>query len=96
MINVKGIDRAILLAELYNGTQPLGMGVLRDIGSMSADLARELLGGREIDVDYFCGRPIKVTIRNDEFDPRLYDRDAGEGAAQRAVNRALEKMTDPG
>ena len=35
---------------------------------------------------YLHGRVLKVDLSRDEFDERLYDRDCGEGAAQRAVD----------
>ena len=36
--------------------------------------------------DYLHGRVLKVDLSGDEFDERLYDRDCGKGAAQRAVD----------
>lgn len=36
--------------------------------------------------DYLYGRVMKVNITHDEFDPWLYDRDNGNGAAQRAID----------
>lgn len=35
--------------------------------------------------DYIEGLPIKVDLSGDSFNPRLYDRDNGEGAAERAI-----------
>lgn len=35
--------------------------------------------------DYLQGRVMKVDLAGDELDPRLYDRDNGEGAARRAI-----------
>lgn len=35
--------------------------------------------------DYLHGRVIKVKIEGDQLNPRLYDRDNGEGAAQHAI-----------
>ena len=36
--------------------------------------------------DYLYGRVLKVWIKGDELDSRLYNRDNGEGAAERAIN----------
>ena len=36
-------------------------------------------------IDYFGGKAIKMDLSGDEVDPRLYDRDAGEGAFARVV-----------
>ncbi len=42
-INIKGIDKAALLAGLYNGSRPMGMGFLRSkSGEISIEEAREL------------------------------------------------------
>jgi hypothetical protein len=42
-IDIKGIDKAELLAALHNGTRPLGMGFLHARGPMTADDARPYL-----------------------------------------------------
>jgi hypothetical protein len=36
--------------------------------------------------DYLAGRVMKVNIEGDEFNPSLYDRDNGEGAAAKAID----------
>lgn len=43
-------------------------------------------GTDSIYFDYLNGKVMKVDLGQDEFDPRLYDRDNGEGAAQRAID----------
>jgi hypothetical protein len=79
-IDVSGIDRAELLAALYNGTQPMGpFGPVNDIGEMSVDKAQEVLDkmNGEFQFDWLFGRPIKVWIEGDQLHrPDLYDRDA--------------------
>jgi hypothetical protein len=40
---------------------------------------------RQTDFDYLKGRVMKVNLSGDEFDPWLYDRDNGQGAAERAI-----------
>ena len=44
--------------------------------------------------DYLQGRVMKVRIQGDELDPRLYDRDNGEGAAEQAI-WVLRQTGDP-
>lgn len=39
--------------------------------------------------DYVNGRPLKVDLSGDEFDPYLYDRDNGEGVADKAMIGAM-------
>lgn len=54
-------------------------------GTVTEDRCRELLE-KNTAYDYLYGRVMKVDLAGDEFDERLYDRDCGEGAAQRAVD----------
>ena len=102
-VNIKGLDKAAVLAALHNGTRALGMGAFHDRGRMSVDDARRFIDAGKNDIghprtmgegalrfDYVQGRPIKVDISGDDFDPRLYDRDAGEGAAERAIAPLLK------
>ena len=85
MIDIKGLDKAKVLVALHRGTRPLGLGVLsdREVTEAEADAVRAI--GDDGYVDYFAGRPIKVDFRGDEIDPRMYDRDAGSGAAERVI-----------
>lgn len=89
-INITGIDRADLIAALYNGTKALGLGVLYDQpGGMTSDDVKGLIGDMldgDLDFDYFKGRPLKVRIVGDEIlGVWLYDRDAGEGQCAKIV-----------
>ncbi len=83
-INLKGLDKAVILAGLYNNSKVQGMGFLQQIpGKMTVDEARELLK-KHTYFDYLYGKVMKVELSGDDFDPWLYDRDNGEGAALRA------------
>ncbi len=91
-INIKGIDKAELLAALHNGTHALGMGVLHDIGrDMTRDEAADILESfgdtNTYRFDYVMGRPLKVRFKDDELhNACLYDRDSSPGACQRVVD----------
>ena len=54
-------------------------------GTVTVESCAELLE-KYTQFDYLHGRVLKVDLSGDEFDERLYDRDCGEGAAQRAVD----------
>lgn len=89
-INLKGMDKAAVLAALYNAAKPQGMGFLHyDPEPMSVDEARELLDGGNLDFDYLKGRVMKVDLSGDILDPQWYDRDNGGGAAQGAIESLL-------
>lgn len=93
-IDIKGIDKAELLAALYNGARPQGMGFLQARpGDMTVDEARTLLDrvlrNGEGWFDYVLGRPIKVGFKGDMLlRADLYDRDApgGAGSVQSIVD----------
>ena len=84
-LDIKGIDKAELLAALHNGTPAIGMGRMHDIGRMSVEQAQRYVDNGELRFDYLCGRPLKCNISGDTMRFGLYDRDAGPGAAERIV-----------
>lgn len=87
MVDISNIDKAKVLAALYNATHPQGLGLLHyDPTPMSETEARELLKS-QTHFDYLKGRVMKVDLSGSEFDPRLYDRDNYDGAAQDAINK---------
>lgn len=96
MIDITGLPKAEVLAALHNATKAIGMGMMHDIGrDMTIEEAQACIdtGAGETTArvgqyrfDYVNGRPLKVDITGDAFDPTWFDRDAGQGAAQRAID----------
>lgn len=85
-INIAGMDKATILAALYNNAGPQGRGYLvAQQGDMTIEQARALLE-RGTSFDYIQGRVLKVRLSGDTFDPWLYDRDNGEGKAARVID----------
>ena len=86
MISIVGLDKAEVLAALYNAAVPLGLGFLHyDKRPMTAQEAKALLNSGTY-FDYLKGRPLKVDLRDDsEFDEWLYDRDQGLGKAAKVI-----------
>ncbi|WP_346961371.1 hypothetical protein [Clostridium sp.] len=87
MINIEGLKKAEVLKELYNNSKPLGMGFLQfEEEEMTTKEAEELLKQTTY-FDYLKGRVMKVDLSSDiEFEEWLYDRDNGQGSAQRIIN----------
>ncbi|WP_070414707.1 hypothetical protein [Pseudomonas lundensis] len=85
-MNIQGLDKAEVLAALFNGSQQLGMGFCdpRGDSAMTVETAREIVAVRT-DFDYLYGRVMKIGIGGDEVRTDLYDRDNGQGAAERAI-----------
>lgn len=93
-ISLEGLKKAEVLAALYNAARPQGMGFLHyDPAPMTADEAQAILDRGITYFDYVKGRVMKVDLKGNFFDPWLFDRDNGEGAAQAAID-SLRKTGD--
>tara|TARA_Y100000310_G_scaffold339975_1_gene434332 strand:- start:566 stop:850 length:285 start_codon:yes stop_codon:yes gene_type:complete len=90
-MDISGLDKAAVLAALCNGGKTQGRGFLSGgFGQdMTREQAQELLDSGQTYFDYVNGRVMKVDLSTDELDTRLYDRDNGHGAAERAIEEAL-------
>lgn len=88
MVSIKGLNKADVLAVLYNASKPQGMGFMQyDAKPMTREEARKILDSGQTYFDYLKGRVMKVDLsKDDEFNPWGFDRDNGQGAAERAVN----------
>ena len=93
MINIKGLDKAQLLVELYNHSHQQGMGMLQPARNLTVEDAKKLLE-QTTSFDYLYGKVMKVDLSGDEFEEWLYDRDNGQGMAKKIVDdmrKELEK-----
>ncbi|MDP3900712.1 MAG: hypothetical protein Q8Q23_06595 [bacterium] len=84
-IALAGLNKADVLAALYNASKPQGMGFMHyDPKTMTREEAESLL--KQITYfDYLKGRVMKVNLEGDELDTCGYDRDNGQGAAEQAI-----------
>jgi hypothetical protein len=95
-VNIAGLDRAEIIAALYNASQPLGMGFLHydptDMTRAEAQSYLDRMGDRPY-FDYLKGRVMKVGFDagSDEMRVDLYDRDNGAGAAARVIDGLRRK-----
>ena len=92
-IDISGLNKAHVLAALFNGSKQQGMGFLDESGAVAMTIkdAGKILTERaeltpSLYFDYVRGRVMKVDLTSDELRPALYDRDNGEGAAARVIN----------
>jgi len=87
MIDLTGKNKAEVLAKLYNASKIQGMGFFQATPEdMSTEEAQLILDTSDTYFDYLRGRVMKVDLKGDEFNPALYDRDNGLGAAEAAIN----------
>lgn len=86
MININGLNKAEVLAKLYNNSRVQGLGFLQAKNEeMSIEEATSILQ-KQTDFDYLFGKVMKINLSSDEsFNERLYDRDNGTGAAERVI-----------
>jgi hypothetical protein len=85
-IDISKMDKASVLAALYNNAKPQGMGFMHFTPEdMLIREAQILLDSGQTYFDYVGGRVMKVDLSGDEFSPGLYDRDNGEGAASKVL-----------
>ncbi len=89
-VDISKKDKARVLQALYNHARPVGMGYLHYVpGDMDIEVARELIRHCQEDgyfyFDYLQGRLMKISLDGDFIETALYDRDNGEGTAERAI-----------
>ena len=86
-ISIKGLNKGEVLAGLYNNSKVQGMGFLQAIpGEMTTDQAQAIIDQGITDFDYLHGKVMKVDLSEDEFSPWGYDRDNGQGSAQKVID----------
>lgn len=91
-IDISKLDKAAVLAALYNASRPIGMGFLHSTPEgMTRDEAAELLKENEENgyFDYLRGRVMKIDLGGNTLRTGLYDRDNGVGAAAAALEFLL-------
>lgn len=104
LIDITGIDKAELLAGLFNASQQIGMGFLDERGKDDItprqakriiDDRLETFGFKAYYFDYLHGRFLKVGIGGDSFNPAAFNRVNGERAAEFVVQglRLTKKST---
>ena len=84
-ISLEGLNKAEVLAALYNASKPQGMGFLQYTPTPMTTEEADVLLESHTYFDYLNGRVMKIDLSDDELDPWLYDRDNGPGAAGRAI-----------
>lgn len=93
-MDITGINKAELLAALYNGSRQQGLGYLQERGAtgMTVEEAKqELDANPRAYFDYLHGRVMKVDLSDDELRVAAYDRDNGQGAAAAIVESLRAK-----
>ena len=87
VVDISNKDKAEVLAALYNNSHPHGMGFLHyNPEPMTVEKAKGLLKQTTY-FDYLAGRVMKIDLGSDEVRTWQYNRNNGEGAAERAISQ---------
>lgn len=85
-MNISHLDKAVVLAALYNQAHVQGLGILHaKPGDMSIEEARALLADQTY-FDYLHGRVMKIDLSEDDLSTTLYNRDNGPNAAESIIS----------
>ena len=84
-VSIKGLDKAVVFAALYNRAKAQGMGFTQyDPEPMTAEQAQENIGQFGY-FDYVLGRVMKIDLSGDDVSTGGYNRDNGQGAVEEII-----------
>lgn len=87
VVDISNKDKAEVLAALYNNSHPHGMGFIQyNPEPMTIEQAREILKQTTY-FDYLAGRVMKISLESNTVHTWGYNRDNGNGAAERAISQ---------
>jgi len=85
-MDISHLNKADVLAALYNHSRPQGMGFLHYTPEdMTTEQAQKLLDDGHTYFDYLQGRVMKIDLRGDDLRTVLYNRDNGPNAAEKVI-----------
>jgi len=87
VVDISNKDKAEVLAALYNNSHPHGMGFIQyNPEPMTIEQAREILKQTTY-FDYLAGRVMKINLGSNTVHTWGYNRNNGNGAAERAISQ---------
>jgi len=89
-MDISKLNKAQVLAALYNKAKPQGLGELHYTPeNMTQDEAQKLLDKGQTYFDYHNGRVMKIDLSENDLRTDLYNRDNGNNAAEDIINLLL-------
>ena len=96
IIDISGLNKKEVLRALFRAAKPLGLGLLyyNPNDDISDEQAAKIMSGKGY-IDYLAGRLMKINLTESTtmLDVYLFNRDNGEGAAQRAIAEIVRKAS---
>jgi hypothetical protein len=92
-MNIKGLNKAEVLVELFNKAKPLGLLAFRPY-TMTLEEAKAFLSVTSY-FDYLKGRVLMISLHKEEVDTRLYNRNNGKNAAENAIAQLVTSCKLP-
>lgn len=94
-MNIAGLNKAAVLAALYNNARVQGLGFLQASNKPMQESEAAKILKEQTYFDYLKGRVMKINLANDEVNTWLYNRDNGEGEAERVIEELRSKQPEP-
>lgn len=93
-VDITGLDKVQVLMALYDKARCLGLGCLQFTPEpLSQEEAEKIYANNErLYFDYVKGRVIKVDLSRNSFSTVSFNRDNGEGAAERAIENLRNRL----
>ena len=89
-VSLVGLNKADVLAALYNAARPQGLGFLHyDSKPMERKQAEKLLE-QTIYFDYLKGRAVKLDMSGEKLDTTSYNQNNGPGLAEQIIKELRE------
>ena len=83
-MNIKGMDKAAVLFALWTNSREQGLSWMgRE--AITLERCQDAIADGHMYFDYFGGRIMKVDLSGEEVNTWGYNRDNGEGAAERVI-----------
>ena len=92
-ISIKGLNKADVFVALFRAAKlQEGIEVLEFKPIVMDKERAEPIIKKWTKFDYFEGRALKIDLTGDEFDPRYYDRENGQGVAKEVIDDLRSKQ----
>lgn len=99
IIDIRGIEKAALLAALYNGLNPGGASEDFNVRTapMTKGEAQDIINRIRgpLSFTHVKGRALMVDITGDSLDPQKYDQNLGQKAAEKIIVAMRPQSSQP-